>query len=219
MLANLENDDAFLELLLSKITDPEYPNADQAAMLLANMTKSDKLGRLVTLQREPPKGVSESRHAMDQLMDCFVKGAEGALNKEASFDFLSYVFADVSRLPPGREYFITKRNYDDIIPISKLVVFTEHKSVIRRKGVASTIKNCCFDVKSHETFLSEDGVNLLPYLLLPLMGSEEYDEEVGAGLLGWAEYGLMGCRIPRACPKSASCCLRTRQETRTTTSW
>jgi hypothetical protein len=109
-------------------------------MLLANMTKSDKLGRLVGLKRAVPEGVSNSEYAMDQLMDCFVKGSGKGLNKEADFDFLSYVFADISRLPAGRQYFITKRDYDDVIPISKLVVFTEHKSNVRRKGVASTIK-------------------------------------------------------------------------------
>jgi hypothetical protein len=164
-------------------------------MLLANMSKSDKLGRLVGLKRAVPVGVSESAYAMDQLMDCFVKGAERGFNKEGNFDFLSYIFADVSRLPSGRQYFITKRDYDGVIPISKLVVFTEHKSLIRRKGVASTIKyvptrsfklvevltrsrNCCFDLASHPTFLSPNEVNLLPYLLLPLMGSDEYLDEV-----------------------------------------
>jgi hypothetical protein len=109
-------------------------------MLLANMTKSDKLARLVGLKRATPKHVSNSAYAMDQLMDCFVKGAGKELNQEADYDFLSYVFADISRLPSGRQYFITRRDYDDVIPISKLVVFTEHKSNIRRKGVASTIK-------------------------------------------------------------------------------
>lgn len=153
MLASLDGDDVFLELLLARITDRNYANADQAAILLANMTKSDKLARLVGLKRVLPAGgtgadgggaVSTSPYAMDQLMDCFVKGAEKGLNKEADYDFLSYVFADVSRLPAGRAYFVTKRDYDGVIPISKLVVFTEHSSLVRRKGVASAIKYAGF---------------------------------------------------------------------------
>ncbi|CCX32753.1 hypothetical protein FPQ18DRAFT_399927 [Pyronema domesticum] len=182
VISNLEADDAFLELLLSKITDKSYPNADLCAMLLANMTKSDKLARLIDLKRAVPEGVSTSEYAMDQLMDCFVKGAEKKLNPEATYDYLSYVMADLSRLPSGRQYFITRRDYDDVIPVSKLVVFTEHKSNIRRKGVASTIKNCCFDTASHKTFLEENEVNLLPYLLLPLMGPEEYDDDDTDGM-------------------------------------
>ena len=150
VLENLEKDNAFLELLLSKITDKDYPNADEASILLANMTKSDHLGRLVDLKRAVPRGISESEYAMDQLMDCFVKGAEKGLTKESDYDFLSYVFADVSRLSAGRKYFITMREYDGVIPISKLVVFTEHKSLIRRKGVASTIK-CTFQLPFKRT--------------------------------------------------------------------
>jgi hypothetical protein len=68
---------------------------------------------------------------------------------------------------------------DSVIPLTKLTVFTEHKSDIRRKGVASTIKNVAFNIPSHTTFLSdsEDGINILPYLLLPITGNEEFDEE------------------------------------------
>ncbi|KAL7266197.1 Protein hgh1 [Rhizina undulata] len=179
VLEELAMDDAFLELLLSKITDPEYPNADLVAMLLANLAKSDDIQRILYLKRAvPTKGnVSTSSNAMDQLMDCFVKGVEKGLNKEADFDFLAYFFADISRLSQGRKYFITKQPYDGVIPISKIIVFTEHKSVIRRKGVASTIKNSCFDVPSHKAFLNEDEVNLLSYVLLPLCGPEEFDED------------------------------------------
>lgn len=141
VLNDIANDDLFLELLLSKLTDPTNSHADLIAMLLANMAKSDSILRILDLERTVPgKGVSESTKAIDQLMDCFVKGAEKSLNKEANFDYLSYFFADISRLTQGRKYFITRQAYDEVIPISKLVVFTEHKSTIRRKGVASTIK-------------------------------------------------------------------------------
>ena len=201
MLACLDGDDAFLELLLARITDCNYANVDQAAMLLANMTKSDKLARLVGLKRALPAAggagadVSTSPYAMDQLMDCFVKGAEKGLNEEANYDFLSYVFADLSRLPADRAYFVTKRDCDGVIPISKLVVrgiygkqgsgaaqgggvYHQVCCFPREKGITNKTRNCCFDISSHQTFLSRDGVNLLPYLLLPLMGSKGYSDEV-----------------------------------------
>lgn len=178
VLKDIASDDLFLELLLSKITNPETAHADLIAMLLANMAKSDSIQRILDLKRAAPgKGVSDSPNALDQLMDCFVKGAEKKLNKDADFDYLAYFFADLSRLPQGRKYFIARQAYDDVIPISKLVVFTEHHSNVRRKGVASTIKNSCFDIPSHPAFLSEDEVNLLPYILLPLCGPEEFPED------------------------------------------
>jgi len=152
-------------------------------MLLANLAKSDSLKRLLTLKRRVPKPVSESAKAMDQLMDCFVKGAEGTLNKNADYDYLSYLFADIAKSEEGRAYFLTRQEYDSVVPITKLTVFTEHKSDIRRKGVASTIKNVAFDIKSHTMLFSEDEVNLLPYILLPIAGPEEYSDEETAAML------------------------------------
>ncbi|EKG19842.1 hypothetical protein MPH_02844 [Macrophomina phaseolina MS6] len=121
---------------------------------------------------------------MDQLMDCFVKGAEGRFNPHADYDYLSYLFADMAKHASGRAYLTTPQPYDaDIIPITKLIVFTEHKSTIRRRGVASTIKNVCFDVDAHPALMDGDKVNLLPYILLPLMGGEEYADEDTEGML------------------------------------
>lgn len=40
-------------------------------------------------------------------------------------------------------------------------------------------RNSCFDVPSHKAFLDEDQVNLLPYILLPICGPEEFPEDVG----------------------------------------
>lgn len=146
-------------------------------MLLANLVKSDHLKKLHTLKRKAPAAVSTSENAIDQLMDCFVKGAEGDLNKHANFDYLSYLFADLSQTETGRAYFTTRQEYDGVVPITKLTVFTEHKSDIRRKGVASTIKNVAFDVSSHPMLFGEDEANLLPYLLLPIAGPEEFPDD------------------------------------------
>ncbi|KAJ4377846.1 Protein hgh1 [Neocucurbitaria cava] len=195
VLKDLAKDDAFLEMLLSRITNPKEPNANEIAMLLANMAKDDSLQRVLELKRDIPKELSKSTWAMDQLMDCFVKGAEGAYNQHADFDYLSYFFADLAKFPKGREYLTTPQEHDaNIIPITKIQVFTDHASHIRRLGVASTIKNVCFHVPAHPVLLSNlpsdpnlpppsIGANLLPYILLPLMGPEEYSDEDTEGML------------------------------------
>jgi hypothetical protein len=164
-------------------------------MLLANMAKDDSLQRVLKLQRDVPKELSSSKWAMDQLMDCFVKGAAGAYNKHADYDYLSYFFADLAKFPEGREYLTTPQEHDEnIIPITKIQVFTDHPSHIRRLGVASTIKNVAFLVSAHPVLLSNlnpdpalphpsIGANLLPYILLPLMGPEEYADEDTDGML------------------------------------
>ncbi|KAJ9487260.1 hypothetical protein VN97_g6062 [Penicillium thymicola] len=177
VLKLLAEDEKFIETLLAKLTNPNEPNADEVAMLLANLVKSDKLHDLFSLKRKAPESVSTSENAIDQVMDCFVKGAEGDLNKHANYDYLSYLFADLSQTDKGRAYFTQRQEYDGVVPITKLTVFTEHKSDIRRKGVASTIKNVAFEIESHPMLFDEDGANLLPYLLLPLAGPEELSDE------------------------------------------
>jgi len=164
-------------------------------MLLANMAKDDSLQRVLGLKRDIPKELSKSNWAMDQLLDCFVKGAEGGYNQHADYDYLAYFFADLSKFPKGREYMTTPQAHDsDIIPLTKLQVFTSHPSHIRRLGVASTIKNCTFHVPAHPTLMSNlnpdptlpppsVGANLLPYILLPLMGPEDYSDEDTEGML------------------------------------
>lgn len=124
---------------MTEITDTTYPNADQVAMLLANISQSPVFLKFAMAKRKAPEGF-KSELVIDQLMDCFVKGAEGTLNKDANFDYLSYVFANLTSQDSGRRHLVKRQEYDGVIPIEKLVVFTEHKSDVRRKGVASTIK-------------------------------------------------------------------------------
>jgi hypothetical protein len=158
-------------------------------MLLANMAKSEKITDLLTLKRDVPKPLSTSPIAIDQLLDCFVRGT----NPAAKYDYLSYLFADISKHASGRTHFLNPRSEDsDVVPLTKLIVFTEAKSTIRRRGVANTIKNACFDTATHPRLLASETdnhgdvaapINLLPYILLPLMGSETYSDEDTDGML------------------------------------
>ncbi len=152
-------------------------------MLLANLAKFDELKDILAIERPAPIELASNNRAIDQLLDLFVKGADGTYNKAADFDYLSYLFADLAKHEEGRSYFLTKQEYDGVIPLTKMIVFTEHKSDVRRKGVASTIKNVAFEIESHSELMSEDEINILPYLLLPLTGNEEYDEEDTQGML------------------------------------
>lgn len=67
-------------------------------MLFANLAKADETLRLLTMKRAIPKPLSTSALAMDQLMDCFVKGSGGSYNKHADYDYLSYFFADLAKV-------------------------------------------------------------------------------------------------------------------------
>jgi hypothetical protein len=159
-------------------------------MLLANLVKHPSLTRLITLSRPAPTPISQSTFAIDQLMDCFISTpspAPTSNNTSASnpaYDYLSYIFASISAHSSGRLYFLTPQPYDSILPLTKLTPFTEHSSHIRRAGVASTIKNICFEIDKHAMFLPLSSskvhsitTDILPYVLLPLCGSEDLDSD------------------------------------------
>ncbi len=147
-------------------------------ILLANCAKNDNIIKVFNFKKQLNNDIFKSEVLLDSLMDCFVKGSDRSLNKFANYDYLSYFFADLSKHLKGRKYFITKQNYDNIVPITKLLVFTEkYDNKVRREGICSTIKNSLFSIDSHEFLLNDSEINLLPYLLLPLAGPDGLDEE------------------------------------------
>ena len=179
-------DDAeFLEFLTWKICDLNNSSADIMCILLTNLGKEDSITKVFSFAKNDPdttidRNVFKSNRVIDCLMDCFVKGFDRTLNKYANFDYLAYFFADVSRFRVGREYFIQTQPYDNVVPISKLLVFTEkYDCKTRREGVASTIKNSLFDSEKHEELLTNEEINLLPYILLPIASAKdsEIDDE------------------------------------------
>ncbi|KAH9893547.1 DUF383-domain-containing protein [Cubamyces lactineus] len=152
-----------------------------------------------------PSGEPKEVLALPLLIDAFVKAAPGVENQDLAkrthkgeLHFLSSVFANLSTVPAGRMFFLTPRSSDPFgddvdmeYPLSKLLAFTEHKDTIRRGGVASTIKNCVFHTPAHRALLATEdekvtvppstvaasGIDILPYVLLPLAGPEEFDLE------------------------------------------
>ncbi|KOS22854.1 FAM203 family protein [Escovopsis weberi] len=184
VLQIVASDEKFLDRVFAYIVDPEEPNANMLCMLLANLAKSDITAQAVLAKTQPaPEKLASDPLVLNQLMDLFVKGQDGAYNKAAGFDYLAYVFADLAKHAPLRQFFLRAQPYDGVVPLTKLKVFTEHASEVRRKGVASTIKNAAFEVPAHPALLADDEINILPYILLPIMGNEEYDMEESMDML------------------------------------
>ncbi|KAI6382411.1 hypothetical protein MCOR25_000707 [Pyricularia grisea] len=181
ILENLAKDEKFLEAVFARIVDPEEQNANLLAMLLANLAKSDSIKDPLLAKKQPaPEKLGSDDLVINQLFDLFVKGADGSYNKHANYDYLAYLFADLAKHADVRKHMITAQKYDGVVPITKLRVFTNEETTtsdVRRRGVASTIKNVAFDVDSHPRLLDDGEINVLPYLLLPIMGDEDYDEE------------------------------------------
>ncbi|AEY94501.1 FAAL150Wp [Eremothecium gossypii FDAG1] len=185
MRMKIVTDIDFLSYLAWKICDLGNSSADIMCILLSNLAKDEGITNIFGINGvhdsvSLDEKVFMSKNVIDCLMDCFVKGYDRKLNQYANFDYLSFFFADISRFRKGRNYFVEEQQYDGVVPISKLLVFTEkYDNKTRRLGVASTIKNSLFDSLHHEKMLKYEKINLLPYILLPIATSRdsELDEE------------------------------------------
>ncbi|XP_046386110.1 protein HGH1 homolog [Ischnura elegans] len=154
-----------IKIMLNIIVNPSLGFADSACMVLSNMTRPTAYCVQV-LER-----IEESGITLDTLVRVFCQ--MGYNKKGANLNYLGPVFSNLSQLSTMRRYLLDRER----CVIQRLLPFTEYKdSLIRRGGIVGTLRNCCFDKDDHKWLLSEE-VDILPRLLLPLAGPEEFDEE------------------------------------------
>nr|CAG4649473.1 EOG090X08WK [Scapholeberis mucronata]SVE93719.1 EOG090X08WK [Scapholeberis mucronata] len=151
-----------IDNMLKIITNPEHALADPACMVLSNITRN-KQGSERVFQK-----MSKD---LDKFIDIFCQ--EKYNKKGARLHYLAPVLSNLSQIPEMRRYILDPSR----TCLQRLVSFTDYKdSAIRRGGILGLIKNCCFETEHHLWLLSE-AVDLLPKLLLPLAGPEEFDDE------------------------------------------
>uniref|UniRef100_A0A8C8B089 HGH1 homolog n=1 Tax=Otus sunia TaxID=257818 RepID=A0A8C8B089_9STRI len=86
---------------------------------------------------------------------------------------LGPLLCNLSQLPEGRRGLLDRSRCS----VQRLLPFTQYKdSTVHRRGIVGALRNCCFEAEDHEWLLSEE-VDILPFLLLPLAGPEEFPED------------------------------------------
>lgn len=147
-----------------------------------------------------PEGPTRQERALPLLVEVFATSGTtdgGKSERKGKLHFLASVFANISTLPEGRHFFLSSRQTtghsegSHEAPLASLLPFTEYPDTIRRGGVVSTIKNCSFVQEAHKLLMSPEeelftlsfsskpvaGLNILPSILLPLAGPEEFELE------------------------------------------
>uniref|UniRef100_A0A1B6D1Q7 Protein HGH1 homolog n=2 Tax=Clastoptera arizonana TaxID=38151 RepID=A0A1B6D1Q7_9HEMI len=140
--------------------------ADAACMLLSNLTRSNLLAS---------KCWSQLTVTRNKIVDQFlVAFCTISFNKSGCMlDYLGPVFSNLSQIKEFRCYLLNKKGCG----IEKLLPFTEYsESIVRKGGVIGVLRNCSFDIEFHEQLLGPE-IGILPRLLLPLAGPEEFDDE------------------------------------------
>ncbi|CAH2083702.1 unnamed protein product [Euphydryas editha] len=157
------NNKNVIEIFIGYVMDQEKQDADAVCMILSNMTRPENSVELCVDYFMPH---------LNDLLNIFVNTN---YNKKGSkLHYLSPMFSNLSCSPRIRKW-LTEENPH--VPLLKLLPFCNYEeSVIRRGGAIGTVRNLSFDTDYHE-FLLRNDIDLLTYLLLPLMGNEEYPDD------------------------------------------
>uniref|UniRef100_A0A8C5MJY9 Protein HGH1 homolog n=1 Tax=Leptobrachium leishanense TaxID=445787 RepID=A0A8C5MJY9_9ANUR len=160
--ALLQHIPALLRTLLDRLKDPTCVYAASVCTALCNLSREEETCRAV-LEKLQVSG-------MNQLMDMI---STPKYNLVANLDYLGPLICNLSQLREGQDFILDRSR----CVVQRLLPFTNSPgSIVQRGGIVGTLRNCCFNHRDHTWLLGED-VDLLPFLLLPLAGGEEYTEE------------------------------------------
>ncbi|XP_059055027.1 protein HGH1 homolog [Achroia grisella] len=152
-----------LNLLIGYVLNPQKRYADAACMILSNVTR---------LEDQLEICIDTFLPQLNDILNAFVNID---FNKTGSnLNYLAPMFSNLSCSNRIRKWLTEEHPH---VPLIKLLPFCNfEKSVIRRGGALGTVRNLSFDTEYH-TFLLSNELDLLTYLLSPLMGNEDYPDE------------------------------------------
>lgn len=160
------NEEGILQIILKSILDSESKLTDPLLSILSNITRTETLAEDVMqsmLEIDP--------NILDRLVATFTKID---FNKhKQTLNYLAAVFSNLSQTATFRHKIAQSQTR--LLP--RLLPFIHHEtSLIRRGGITGLLKNICFDTSLHEWLFSPE-IDVLPYILLPIAGPEEFDDE------------------------------------------
>ena len=129
----LENNDTF-ESILPCIVDKNCVFADNAAMLLSNLTRSEQGCELCLKSTE-----KSQQYSLKNIFDVL---CNEKYNEHVELHHVAIFLSNLSRLKVVRMLVLDKA----VGLMQKLLPYVSfQKSVMRRKGIVGIIRNCCFE--------------------------------------------------------------------------
>jgi hypothetical protein len=160
-----------LQIILKAIIDADSKLTDPLLSILSNLSRSESLADGVM------KSLLEiDENILDRLVATFTKID---FNKhKQNLNYLAAVFSNLSQTSTFRS--LVAKSETRLLP--RLLPFIHHEtSLIRRGGIVGLLKNICFDSSLHAWLFSPE-IDVLPFILLPLAGPEEFDDETNEQL-------------------------------------
>ncbi|KAK3913967.1 Protein HGH1-like protein [Frankliniella fusca] len=200
----ISQNQGFVRQMVELALDPQSPLADPALMVLSNITRpsqltSEILSLIVGDDRKDSYDESKVFEFLERVIGALTSTRHNSVG--ANLHYLGPLLSNLSQLPVVRRHVLPVLFISSVIVhytlniifffiiskrfildhekkvIHRLIPFTEYQdSLVRRGGIVGCLRNCCFDTDEHAWLLGPD-VDILPHLLLPLAGPEEFDEE------------------------------------------
>lgn len=157
-----------MERCLELVSSPQYTRKQSLLMLLANLTLMDEgANRLLQENDETRRGVHISK-----LVYFFSRSTDSDPGND-EFEHVASILVNVTRIKAGRRVLLdTNKSL-----LRQVLPQIESRSLVRQRGVAGTVRNCCFEASTSLSSLLLASQFLWPALLLPLAGSKPYSLE------------------------------------------
>ncbi|TYH96621.1 hypothetical protein ES332_A12G189900v1 [Gossypium tomentosum] len=135
-------------------------------MLLVNLTQlDDGISSLLQIGDDKMQGLYVMK-----LVRSFCRSSE---TSDDPFDHVGSILVNISKKEEGRKMLLDpKRGL-----LKQIIRQFDSSSLLRKKGVSGTIRNCCFEAENQLQNLLLISEFLWPALLLPVAGNKIYGEQ------------------------------------------
>uniref|UniRef100_A0A0E0EXL9 Protein HGH1 homolog n=1 Tax=Oryza meridionalis TaxID=40149 RepID=A0A0E0EXL9_9ORYZ len=137
-------------------------------MLLANLTQVDSgVTALLQVGDEKMQGLYVAK-----LVRSFCRSSSES-EEEDIFEHVASILVNISKVEAGRRILMEpKRGL-----LKQIIRQSDSTNQLRKKGVVSTVRNCCFEADTQIQNLLSLAEYIWPALLLPVAGKKIYSEE------------------------------------------
>ncbi|XP_012219886.1 protein HGH1 homolog [Linepithema humile] len=149
--------------------------ADECCMILSNIT------RIYHLVDRVVESIEQNGWTWNTILSALITKNYNANNAE--MHYLASVINNLSQSSCVRRKLMDPQHRI----IHRLCRYIQCYDEIRQRGIVGTLKNCTFETDSHDWLLNSD-VHILPRLLLPLAGPEEFEAKDVAKLPNELQY-------------------------------
>jgi hypothetical protein len=156
-----------IKVAMDMLYKPESCITRLLVMLLVNLTQlDDGVSSLLQIDDEKMHGL----HIM-KLVRSFCRSSGETADDQ--FEHVGSILVNISKTEDGRKLLLEpKRRL-----LKQIIRQFDSTNQLRKKGVAGTIRNCCFEAKNQLQNILLISEFLWPALLLPVAGSKTYSEQ------------------------------------------